>query len=65
MVTHSPPTSEVGSSNPRPCVGKLVVDWEGIVSIYHSADQLKRLESHYFWTESDTLLTITFSFKKF
>ena len=25
MVTHSPPTFEVGSSNPRTCVGKLVV----------------------------------------
>ena len=25
VVTHSPPTSEVCSSNPRPYVGKLVV----------------------------------------
>ena len=25
VVTHLPPTSEVGSSNPRPYVGKLVV----------------------------------------
>ena len=25
MITHSLPISEVGSSNPRPCVGKMVV----------------------------------------
>ena len=25
VVTHSPPTSEVSGSNPRPYVGKLVV----------------------------------------
>ena len=25
LVTHSPPTSEVGGSNPGPYVGKLVV----------------------------------------
>ena len=25
VVTHLPPTSEVGGSNPRPYVGKLVV----------------------------------------
>ena len=25
VVTHSPPTSEVGSSNPKPYVGKMVV----------------------------------------
>ena len=27
VVTHSPPTSEVGNSNPRPYVGKLVVTY--------------------------------------
>ena len=25
LVTHSPPTSEIGGSNPKPCVGKMVV----------------------------------------
>ena len=28
VVTHSPPTSEVRSSNPRPHVGKLVVTYQ-------------------------------------
>ena len=25
VVTHSPPTSEVGGSNPKPYVGKMVI----------------------------------------
>ena len=25
VVTHSPPTTEVGGSNPGPCAGKFVV----------------------------------------
>ena len=34
MVTDSPPTSEVGGSNPGPCVGKLVVayQWSAVYS---------------------------------
>ena len=28
VVTHSTPTSEVGSSNPRPYVGKLVIAYQ-------------------------------------
>ena len=30
VVTHSPPTSEVSGSNPRPYVGKLVVAYTPI-----------------------------------
>ena len=30
VVTHSPPTSEVGGSNTRPYVGKLVVNYLGL-----------------------------------
>ena len=34
VVTHSPPTSEVGSSNSEPCVEKLVVayQWSAVYS---------------------------------
>ena len=28
LVTHSPPTSEVGGSNPEPYVGKMVVSYQ-------------------------------------
>ena len=29
MVTHSPPTSEFGGSNPVPLIGKLVIAYDG------------------------------------
>ena len=34
MVTHSPPTAEVGGSNPVPYMGKLVVSyrWSAVYS---------------------------------
>ena len=28
VVTHSPPTSEAGGSNPKPYVGKMVVSYK-------------------------------------
>ena len=34
LVTHSPPTSEIGGSNPEPSVGKMVVSylWSAVYS---------------------------------
>ena len=31
LVTHSPPTSEVGGSNTEPYVGKLIVAYQWLV----------------------------------
>ena len=43
MVTHSPPTSEVGGSNPGPYVGKLVVGYRWFT--VQNSDQLYVLVS--------------------
>ena len=45
VVIHSPPTSEVGSSNPGPYVDKLVVAYHGQKFTVQNLDQLYVLVS--------------------
>ena len=40
VVTHSPPTSEVGGSNPGPCAGKLLVAYHWLAFTVQNLDQL-------------------------
>ena len=42
VVTHSPPTSVVSFSNPRPCVGKLVVAYRES-AVYSTVQNLNQL----------------------